>query len=125
MERSRKYVYAKIMSGRVIGNYLRTHRRKSGLSQRELGILLGYQNQHQVSRHERSKSAPPLLAALAYEIVFQVPVAQLFPGFQSAVAHSVARNLREFKKSLEDGTSRQLSKASLQKLQWLAERNIA
>src|SRR5438876_892507 len=85
------------MTKRGIGNYLRAHRRRCGLSQRELGILVGYGHAHAVSKHERSKSAPPFLVALGYEIVFEMPVAQLFPGFRSVMTGAVARNIQDLR----------------------------
>jgi DNA-binding XRE family transcriptional regulator len=88
----------------VQGNYIKTHRRRCKLSQRDLGILVGYgPNDHgaSVGRHERSNVAPPLLIALAYEIVFDIPVAQIFPGFREAVAQSIARNVGDLKASWE------------------------
>ena len=111
------------MSNTVVGNYLRAHRRRRGLSQRDLGLLAGYNNAWQVSRHERSKTAPPLLVALAYGVIFRVPVAELFAGFQSAVTDSVARNLEELKADLESPTrGRRRAKVTSQTLQWLTER---
>ncbi len=105
------------MTNEVAGNYLRAHRRKHGLSQRELGILVGYGHGFAVGKHERSQAAPPLLVALAYEVVFEIPVAKLFTGFHSAVSHSVARNMQELKTTLENRGGR--NRSSLQKKQWL------
>ena len=111
------------MSTNVAGNYLRAHRRRLGLSQRDLGLLAGYNNEWQVSRHERSKTVPPLLVALAYEVIFQVPVAELFAGFQSTVTDAVARNLDELKVDLESpARGRRRAKVTSQTLQWLTER---
>ena len=111
------------MSNQIQGNYLKAHRRKSGLSQRELGLLVGYVNEGQVRRHERSKTTPPLLIALAYEVVFEVPVSAIFVGFQSSVAHAVEMSVEELKLDFERRTEgRRLSGTALRKLQWLTER---
>jgi hypothetical protein len=111
------------MNNKVVGNYLRAHRRRSGLSQRDLGILAGYKDDIQVSRHERSETVPPLLIALSYEVIFQVPVAELFVGFQSAVANTVAHNAEELTADIEKRSEgRQQAKAISQKLKWLKER---
>ena len=108
------------MTKEVVGNYLRAHRRRVGLSQRHLGILVGYGHGHAVSKHERAKSAPPLIIALAYEIVFEIPVGQLFTGFRSVVRQSVARNMADLKRDLEIGPR----KPSPETKQWLANQNI-
>src|SRR4051794_33531340 len=89
------------MPKQLIGNYLRTHRRKAGLSQRELGAILGYKRQGQVSRHERSKTVPPLLSAIGYAVVFGTPIHGLFPGLHTTVADAVAGNLAAFESDLQ------------------------
>jgi transcriptional regulator with XRE-family HTH domain len=61
-------------------NYVRTCRRRSGLSQRELAFLLGCENESKVSRYEHIARVPTLEAALAYEAVFGVPTRKLFAG---------------------------------------------
>ena len=111
------------MSAQILGNYLKVHRRKRGLSQRELGLLVGYMNEGPVRRHEASKSTPPLLIALAYEVIFETPVSAIFVGFQAAVARAVQMNAEEFKRDLERRAhGRPLSAQALKKLQWLNER---
>ena len=110
------------MNNEVVGNYIRAHRRNRGLSQRELGILVGYEHGSAVGRHERSESAPTLLVALAYEIIFEAPISQLFTGFHSVVAQSIARNLVGLKTSLEDDGNRR--RANFEKTQWLLKQQI-
>jgi DNA-binding XRE family transcriptional regulator len=89
------------MMDETAGNLLRSFRRKHKLSQRELGVLIGYPCSDSVGRHERSEVAPPLLIALAYEIVFGVPVGQLFTGFHGVVAQAVARNAEDLRRAME------------------------
>jgi DNA-binding XRE family transcriptional regulator len=123
MERSAKRVRFIDMSNQIVGNYLKIHRRRCGLSQRELGSLVGYESEGQVRRHEHSKTTPPLLIALAYEVVFQVPVSEIFVGFQSTVARVVETNLYEFRRDLQRRSAgRRLGGAALLKSQWLTER---
>src|SRR5690348_1346187 len=104
-------------------NYLRAYRKKSGLSQRELARLLGYNDAGQVSRHERSASSPPLSAALAYEAIFRAPIASIFAGMQADVVRDIEVKLKQMKLTLESAASRP-SNASLvaQKLAWLGGR---
>jgi DNA-binding XRE family transcriptional regulator len=111
------------MSDRITGNYLRAHRRKSGLTQRELGRLLGYSGKGPIPRHEQARSVPPFLTALAYESVFQVPVSAIFTGFHSTVSANILSNLRQFEADLDRlNGERRLSALMQQKRQWLKER---
>ncbi len=111
------------MNRQALGNNLRTHRKRSGLSQRELGLLLGYKNQWQVSRHERSQTAPPLTTALAYQAIFQQPVSVLFEGIHSNVVQEIETRLITFEQSLNPnpGKGRQ-GRVIAQKIEWLTKR---
>lgn len=108
------------MTDDVAGNFIRAFRRKCNLSQRELGILVGYPSSDSMGRHERSEVAPPLLIALAYEVVFDVPVGQLFTGFRAAVAQAVVRNAEEWKIEMEKEHGG-ADMFDIQKLQWLVQ----
>lgn len=65
------------MARRKLPNYLRTHRKRAGLLQRELALLLGCKSGAEVSRYERSTRQPTLRTALAYEAVFGTPAREL------------------------------------------------
>lgn len=106
---------------RSLPNYLRTHRKKTGLSQRELGILVGYKSGHQISRHERFSSLPPLGAAIAFEVVFQLPIAELFPGLRGRIKKEVERSLVLLKEELGEKSGRgRDAVATARKLEWIA-----
>lgn len=112
------------MSKKIVGNYLRAHRRTRGLSQRELALLVGYKNEWQVSRHELSKTVPPLTIALAYEVVFEVPAAELFTEVRSVATAMVALNVAALRAALERETAKQpLGRMAGHKLKWLRERS--
>jgi DNA-binding XRE family transcriptional regulator len=111
------------MTKDIAGNYIRAHRRRCGLSQKELGILVGYGHGSAIGRHERSKVAPPLVVALAYEVIFEISVAQLFTGFHVAVTQSVARNLQELKADLENQRGER-RRSNVEKKQWLLKQRI-
>jgi transcriptional regulator with XRE-family HTH domain len=65
---------------RKLQNYVRSYRRRSGLSQEELAFLLGCQNGSKVSRYECFERVPALETALAYEAVFGASTRELFAG---------------------------------------------
>lgn len=72
-------------------NYLRTHRRRTGLSQAEVGVVLGCQDGDQVSRHERLVRTPELERALAYEALYHASVRELFGGLYEKVERRTYR----------------------------------
>ncbi len=74
-------------------NYLRTYRKRSGPTQREVAFLLGCENGAQVSRYEKRRRLPPLEAALACEAVFGAPVSELFAGVREAAREEICRRL--------------------------------
>ncbi len=109
-------------------NYMRVRRKAAGLSQRELAQILGYESRGAVMRHELFRSVPPLLMALAYEVIFQAPVADLFPGLRAAVEHAMEKSLTEFERALQDRVKSghvALSAIEKRKLAWLGERRRA
>lgn len=67
----------------ALANYICTHRKRAGLSQRELGKILGYTSVT-VFRHEHVVALPPLLTALRYEVLFSVRVSTLFAGMRES-----------------------------------------
>ncbi len=72
-------------------NYLRTYRKRAGLSQDDVASLLGGHSGAKVCRLERVRRQPTLRTALACEAVFHVPVRELFAGQYQTVEREVRR----------------------------------
>ena len=105
------------------GNYLRTHRKRSGLSQQELAAILGCEDGGAISRYEWSRSLPPLPLALALEVVYMVPVSQLFSGLHEAVTQGVEQRLASLEAALGSRSGKgSRAVITARKLQWLMER---
>ena len=104
-------------------NHLQNHRKKSGLSQQEIGALLGYEDPGQISRHERACGIPPLESALAYEVIFRVPVSAIFMGMYGSIERDVETKLRQLEAELQNrsATDRDANLVA-QKLLWLNQR---
>jgi hypothetical protein len=104
-------------------NYLRTHRKKAGLSERDVAVLLAYSDDVAISRHEQSTTMPPLSAAIAYEIIFKTPVSVLFHGIRDAAKSAIEDRLRKLGEELQakHGKGARAARTN-QKLAWLAER---
>ena len=88
------------MTTRPVGTYLRFLRKQNGLSQRRMAEILGFVSESQVSRHERSSGLPTILAALAYQAVFQRPVSEIFPGLYHTVEIGIEERLTELAQKL-------------------------
>jgi transcriptional regulator with XRE-family HTH domain len=82
------------MPRRKLHNYLRTYRKRFGLSQKETAYLLGCTKAAKVSRYECFARLPSLKTALAYEAIFGVPVAELFAGFYQEIEKETSRRAR-------------------------------
>jgi transcriptional regulator with XRE-family HTH domain len=106
-------------------NYVRARRKRAGLSQLELAVILGYRNEGVISRHELFRSVPPLLMALGYEVVFQASVSELFPGLRDTVEEAIEGSLAEFESALRKQNNqapRSQVPVITRKLEWLNER---
>lgn len=110
----------KYKSGR---NYLKTFRLRAGLTQDEVGELLGYTDGGEVSHHELSKGAPALEVALAYEIVLRAPISVLFAGMRGDVERDTEARLRNLETSLGHRSGKDHdAKITAHKLMWLSRR---
>ena len=85
--------------------YLRMHRRKWGLSQRELGRLLGYQSPTPISRIEGSKCSPGMEVALASQVLFGVPPDAMFPQYFGEIEERTMQRIYLFHEELINTTS--------------------
>src|SRR5437879_13516333 len=91
------------MATHKLENYLRTYRKRSGLTQREVAFLVGCRNGAQVSRYEKRRRLPPLRTALGCEAAFGVPVSELFAGLREAAGQAVGERMLAQKSKLEPG----------------------
>jgi DNA-binding XRE family transcriptional regulator len=90
--KSRTLTKVKSMPSRKLKNHIRAHRKRSWLSQSEVAMLVGSQTGASVSRHECFRRLPTLPTGLAYEIIFGIPMRELFPGlFEDAQKATLAR----------------------------------
>lgn len=77
-----------------IYNYIRSHRKRAGLSQEELAFLLGCQSHTKVSRYENLSREPNIQTVFACQAVFQIEARTLFPGMYTKVEHKVITRAR-------------------------------
>ncbi len=70
-------------------HYLRRYRLRAALTQKEMAHLLGCQSPATVCQYEAGKREPDLRTALAYRVIFGLPVEVLFPGIHREVEQDV------------------------------------
>lgn len=105
------------------GNQLRVHRRRSGLSQQEVALVLGSEDRGAVSRYERGHHLPPLPVAIALEVLFVVPVTELFSGLREGISGVVEERLSKLEAELGARSARDPQAAiTAKKLLWLMDR---
>src|SRR5216683_4960809 len=92
-----------------LDNYLRTHRKRAGLSQQEASRLVGLKNRLLFARYEQYRCEPSLRVALACEQLFGVPASKLFAGVTTAVAKSTRKRVQAFERTLRRDTGGELS----------------
>jgi len=111
------------MRSRRLPNYLKAHRKHSGLSQDEVAFLLGCENGAKVSRYEKRRRLPPLETALACEAIFGVPVSELFAGVREDIGKDIARRRAALKTKLQaDTLEGSAALMNAHKLRWIEER---
>jgi transcriptional regulator with XRE-family HTH domain len=79
---------------RRLPNYLRTFRKRAGLSQKDVALLLGCTNESKASRYERFVREPTLVTALACEALFGIPLSELFAGIYDEAYEAVVTRAR-------------------------------
>ncbi len=76
----------------TLAHYVRHHRKQAGLSQDEVGWLLGVNDGTTVSRLEHFERVPTLRTAFAYEVIFGVSASEIFAGlFEATRRATLAR----------------------------------
>lgn len=74
---------------RNLNNYIKSERKRLGLSQKELARLLGKRSHTYVSRFENGRRTPALSTAFALEVALGVPLRELFKGRFAKVEKAV------------------------------------
>ena len=104
-------------------SYLRSHRKRSGLTLKEVANLLGYSHGGEISRHERLSSFPPFKIALRYEALYRTPVSVLFPGLFEEAKKEVEGKLATLVECCNQSTARGREGSMIaRKLEWAWER---
>ncbi len=87
-----------------LDNYLRTYRKRAGLTQSEVAFLLGCTDGAKVSRYERFAREPNLRTILGYERIFGAPARELFAGTYQKVEKATHRRAQLLAQKLSAAT---------------------
>ena len=96
-----------------LNNYLRTFRKRTGLSQSEVAYLLGCRDGSKVSRYEHFQRQPNLETALAFEVIFNTPVREMFGGLHEQVEKKTLRRIGVLGRRLHTTAPNRLSEQKL------------
>jgi len=91
------------MAHKSLDTYLRTYRRRAGLSQKEVAFLLGCRSGSRISRYEHMRSMPTLKTAFGFGAIFNAPVQELFTGVYQKVEKRIARRAKCLIRRMETG----------------------
>jgi transcriptional regulator with XRE-family HTH domain len=108
---------------RLLKTYLRTFRRRWGLTQTELAFLIGVKSNTLVSRFEELKRTPNLAVAFACAIIFDVSPVELFPGLFDDAQDAVYLRANELYEELQ-GSSAKATRAKLDFLEGVLSRSV-
>jgi len=113
------------MASSSTNNYLRTYRKRAGLTQGEVAFLLGCKDAGQVSRYERSRRLPTLRTALACASILRVPLETLFADVQREVDQEASERLEKLRSDLEaKPLVERNAKLTSKKLGWLSHADV-
>jgi transcriptional regulator with XRE-family HTH domain len=73
---------------------LKPHRKRSGLTQREMAFLLGNRKHSTISRYEAGERRPDLRTAFACRVLFGRELQELFPGVYAEAVGQVGERAR-------------------------------
>lgn len=110
------------MPSKQLTNYLRMHRKRIGLTQKELAFLLGCNHAAKVSRYERFNQTPHLATVIAYEVVFQTVSRQLFGGLFEMIETETRQRIRQLLKIKMKCLGNQRNQLKIDNLQQLMKR---
>src|SRR5215468_2831553 len=112
------------MASHRLANYLKTYRKQSGLSQREVAFLLGWKHGEQLARYEKRRRLPTLPIALAYQALFKTPATELFAGANDSIVREIEDRIETLIAELERKSGQgKDARLTTKKLSWLTERH--
>lgn len=113
------------MTSASLPNYIRTHRKRAHLTQKEVAFLVGVTSGAVVCRHERFQQTPNLQTIIAYEILFGTPVRTLYEGVNQKVQDKLMDRIRALIRRLIQGGHGRVMDRKIEALNAVLEAQVA
>lgn len=104
-----------------LNNYLRTYRKRMGLTQNELAFLLGAQSGTKIARYEKDNRTPMPETVFALLIIFRRTPRELFPGSYDDIEKTIIERARLLHGQLGDQPATPIRERKLQVLEALID----
>lgn len=89
-----------------LNNYLKSSRRRLGLTQDHLAFILNLKSASRISSLERGHSRPKAAECLIFQKLFGVPVAEIWPQWAVEIGRTTDARIRELLGRLGPGKRR-------------------
>jgi len=109
------------LTTQFLPTYLRTYRKRTGLTQTEVAYVLGI-NRSDLWHYETSRREPSLRVLLALQILYRIPLRKLFAGIFLQCRLSTLSRLRRLRGRLVTAGKHKKSRLYTQKLGWVSIR---
>jgi transcriptional regulator with XRE-family HTH domain len=90
---------------RTFKNYLRTYRKRVGLSQRQLAAVLGLKSSTRISEMELGKGLPNARECIVFRLLFKRPIEEMWPGIRAHAESKTLQKLWQLLAQLEQANS--------------------
>ena len=97
-------------------NFIKAHRKRNNLSQKELGYLLGFGDNSHISRVEQGKLEPSLSDVISCEVLFNISASRLFPDLYTLISNNLLQKIDRLQQQLSEEPFTQTNHEKLEKL---------
>jgi transcriptional regulator with XRE-family HTH domain len=107
------------LTTQFLPTYLRTYRKRTGLTQAEVSYVIGI-NRSDLWQFETSRREPSLRVLLALQVLYRIPIRKLFIGLFLHCRRKTLRRLQLLRRRLLADGKHKKSRLHIQKLGWMS-----
>ncbi len=97
-------------------NYIKAHRKNWGLTQRELGYIIGFDNNVRICHLERGKKRPTFNETIIFELLFDKAPGRMFPDIYRQITNELNDRLIPLEAHFRELERTQQTQAIIQRL---------